>query len=43
MSDKRPLKDLNDKVFDVDEKLDPEFSKVFVSMHFALVLLCLVN
>lgn len=43
MLDKRLLKDFNDKVFDVDEKLDLEFSKVFVSMYFVLVLLCFVN
>lgn len=41
MSDIKPLNDLYDKGFDVDQRLDPEFSKAFLSLHF--VLLCLVQ
>lgn len=37
--DIKPLNDPYDKGFNVDQILDPEFSKGFLDLHFALVLL----
>lgn len=39
ISDIKPLNDLYDKGFDVDQRLNPEFSQAFLNLHFARVLL----